>query len=125
MRQEWSTDDMISAWTLVEADWALVGNKTGATRLANVAEQVALRSKHLAQLLFSSPTKGSHSVASVIVRWIVGTRELVVLVVATVAAGDLGEVDDELDPGDPFDLFEAEFDFVAEQSMRSSGAGFR
>ncbi len=40
MRQEWSTDDMISAWTLVEADWALVGNKTGATRLANVAEQV-------------------------------------------------------------------------------------
>lgn len=33
MRQEWSIDELVSAWTLVEADWPLVGNKTGATRL--------------------------------------------------------------------------------------------
>lgn len=33
MRQEWSPEDLIGAWTLVEKDWRLVGNKTGATRL--------------------------------------------------------------------------------------------
>lgn len=33
MRQEWSIDELVSVWTLVEADWTLVANKTGATRL--------------------------------------------------------------------------------------------
>lgn len=33
MRQEWSSDELIAAWTLVDEDWPLVGNKTGATRL--------------------------------------------------------------------------------------------
>ncbi len=33
MRQEWSVDELVSSWTLVEADWSLVANKTGATRL--------------------------------------------------------------------------------------------
>ena len=41
-------------------------------------------------------------------------EEFVVLVVAAVAASDLGVVGDELDAFDPFDLFEAEFDLVAE-----------
>jgi hypothetical protein len=33
VRKQWDPDELIEAWTLVEADWALVGNKTGATRL--------------------------------------------------------------------------------------------
>jgi hypothetical protein len=33
VRQEWSPDDVVGSWTLVGADWRLVGNKTGATRL--------------------------------------------------------------------------------------------
>ncbi len=33
VRQEWLPEDLIEFWTLVEADWKLVGNKTGATRL--------------------------------------------------------------------------------------------
>ena len=33
MRKTWEPDELIDAWTLVDADWALVGNKTGATRL--------------------------------------------------------------------------------------------
>lgn len=37
MRREWTPEDLIASWTLVDADWALVGNKTGATRLGFVA----------------------------------------------------------------------------------------
>ena len=33
MSREWSTEDLIASWTLVDEDWHLVGNKTGATRL--------------------------------------------------------------------------------------------
>lgn len=33
MRAEWSTEDLVGSWTLVDEDWRLVGNKTGATRL--------------------------------------------------------------------------------------------
>lgn len=33
MRREWATDDLIACWTLVDADWDLIANKTGATRL--------------------------------------------------------------------------------------------
>jgi hypothetical protein len=33
MRREWTPEDLIASWTLVEDDWRLVGNKTGATRL--------------------------------------------------------------------------------------------
>jgi TnpA family transposase len=33
MRREWSPEDLLGAWTLVEADWELVANKSGATRL--------------------------------------------------------------------------------------------
>lgn len=33
MRQEWSPDELVSAWTLVDEDRPLVGNKAGATRL--------------------------------------------------------------------------------------------
>jgi hypothetical protein len=33
MRQEWLPEELIESWTLVEADWKLVGNKSGATRL--------------------------------------------------------------------------------------------
>jgi hypothetical protein len=31
MRQEWSPEELIERWTLLEADWKLVGNKSGAT----------------------------------------------------------------------------------------------
>ncbi|GIN04698.1 hypothetical protein Pve01_63560 [Planomonospora venezuelensis] len=33
MRAEWSTEDLVGSWTLVDEDWRLVGNKAGATRL--------------------------------------------------------------------------------------------
>ena len=33
MRQEWSPDELVGAWTLVEGDWRLLGNKSGVTRL--------------------------------------------------------------------------------------------
>ena len=33
MRREWEPEDLIAAWTLLDDDWQLVGNKTGATRL--------------------------------------------------------------------------------------------
>jgi len=33
MRADWSPEDLISCWTLDEADWRLLANKTGATRL--------------------------------------------------------------------------------------------
>ncbi|GGN30071.1 hypothetical protein GCM10011609_87610 [Lentzea pudingi] len=33
MKQDWDPDELIVAWTLVEDDWRLLGNKTGATRL--------------------------------------------------------------------------------------------
>jgi hypothetical protein len=36
LRQEWSPEDLIGSWTLVEEDWRLVGNKTGSTRLGFV-----------------------------------------------------------------------------------------
>ncbi|MCW4356113.1 Tn3 family transposase [Hoyosella sp. YIM 151337] len=34
MRQDWSVEDLVASWTLIGEDWRLVGNKTGATRLA-------------------------------------------------------------------------------------------
>ncbi len=33
MRDEWAADELVSAWTLVEEDWRLIANKSGATRL--------------------------------------------------------------------------------------------
>jgi hypothetical protein len=33
MRREWGPEELIAAWTLLDGDWELVGNKTGATRL--------------------------------------------------------------------------------------------
>ncbi|MGB8994707.1 MAG: DUF4158 domain-containing protein, partial [Pseudonocardiaceae bacterium] len=33
MRREWEPEDLIASWTLVEPEWELVANKTGATRL--------------------------------------------------------------------------------------------
>ncbi|HEY0617150.1 MAG TPA: DUF4158 domain-containing protein [Kribbella sp.] len=33
VRAEWSTEDLVGSWTLVDDDWRLVGNKAGPTRL--------------------------------------------------------------------------------------------
>ena len=33
MHRDWELEELIACWTLVEDDWRLVGNKTGATRL--------------------------------------------------------------------------------------------
>lgn len=33
MRQEWSPEDVVACWTLVDGDWPLVANKSGPTRL--------------------------------------------------------------------------------------------
>lgn len=33
LRREWSPEELIACWTLVDNDWELLGNKTGATRL--------------------------------------------------------------------------------------------
>ncbi|WP_222432374.1 Tn3 family transposase, partial [Leekyejoonella antrihumi] len=37
MRMEWSPEELVGSWTLVEEDWRLVGNKSGATRLGFAA----------------------------------------------------------------------------------------
>jgi hypothetical protein len=36
MRREWDPEDLIACWTLLDSDWSLVANKTGATRLGFV-----------------------------------------------------------------------------------------
>jgi hypothetical protein len=36
VRRQWEPEDLIAAWTLLDGDWELVGNKTGATRLGFV-----------------------------------------------------------------------------------------
>jgi hypothetical protein len=36
VRREWTPEELVEGWTLVEDDWRLVGNKTGATRLGFV-----------------------------------------------------------------------------------------
>jgi len=36
VRREWSPEELVGAWTLVEGDWRLLGNKSGATRLASL-----------------------------------------------------------------------------------------
>ncbi|WP_052270159.1 Tn3 family transposase [Streptomyces sp. MUSC 125] len=33
MRQEWSPEELLASWTLVDGDWDLVANKSGSTRL--------------------------------------------------------------------------------------------
>jgi hypothetical protein len=33
VRQEWSPEELLASWTLVDSDWDLVANKTGVTRL--------------------------------------------------------------------------------------------
>jgi len=33
MRQVWEPEDLLASWTLLDADWELVANKSGATRL--------------------------------------------------------------------------------------------
>lgn len=33
VRAEWSSEDLVGSWTLVDEDWRLVGNKSGPTRL--------------------------------------------------------------------------------------------
>lgn len=34
---EWSPEELVGSWTLVEEDWRLIGNKSGATRLGFAA----------------------------------------------------------------------------------------
>jgi hypothetical protein len=36
VRREWEPEELIAAWTLLDGDWELVGNKTEATRLGFV-----------------------------------------------------------------------------------------
>jgi hypothetical protein len=33
VRQDWEPEELAGAWTLMDEDWQLVGNKTGPTRL--------------------------------------------------------------------------------------------
>jgi len=33
MRHDWEPEELVASWTLLDADWALVANKAGATRL--------------------------------------------------------------------------------------------
>ncbi|WP_431982989.1 hypothetical protein [Streptomyces qinglanensis] len=34
-RQEWSPEELLANWTLVDGDWDLVAHKSGATRLGS------------------------------------------------------------------------------------------
>ena len=33
MRREWQPEELIASWTLIDRDWELLSNKSGATRL--------------------------------------------------------------------------------------------
>lgn len=33
MRRDWEPEDLVASWTLVDGDWRLIANKSGATRL--------------------------------------------------------------------------------------------
>src|SRR3954447_23897265 len=37
MRRDWDPEDLIAYWTLLDSDWQLVANKSGANRLGFVA----------------------------------------------------------------------------------------
>jgi hypothetical protein len=37
VRREWEPEDLLASWTLVEDDWRLLSNKSGATRLGFAA----------------------------------------------------------------------------------------
>lgn len=37
MRMEWSPEELVESWRLVEEDWRLIGNKSGPTRLGFAA----------------------------------------------------------------------------------------
>jgi hypothetical protein len=43
MRQEWLPEELIESWTLVEADWKLIGNKSGVTRLGFALQLTTVR----------------------------------------------------------------------------------
>ena len=34
MRREWDLEDLIDSWTLVDADWELIGNKYGSSAVS-------------------------------------------------------------------------------------------
>jgi len=34
MRRDWQPEDVVACWTVVDEDWRLIANNTGATRLA-------------------------------------------------------------------------------------------
>jgi hypothetical protein len=55
VRREWEPEELIAAWTLLDGDWELVGNKTGATRLGfslilKFFEQEARFPRHVGEL---------------------------------------------------------------------------
>ena len=33
MRREWQPEELVASWTLIDRDWELLANKSGATRL--------------------------------------------------------------------------------------------
>ena len=33
MHRDWTLDDLVASWTLLDADWGLIANKSGGTRL--------------------------------------------------------------------------------------------
>jgi hypothetical protein len=47
MRAEWSTEDLVGSWTLLDEDWRLVGNKSGPTRLGFALLLNLAGSRHL------------------------------------------------------------------------------
>ena len=55
MRRDWEPEDLVACWTLVDADWRLVANKSGATRLGfalllKFFEQEARFPRHIGEL---------------------------------------------------------------------------
>ncbi len=40
VRQEWSAEELIDSWTLLEDDRRLLRNKSGATRLAFITKEI-------------------------------------------------------------------------------------
>ncbi|MFI8829216.1 hypothetical protein [Streptomyces sp. NPDC053431] len=65
MRQEWSPEDVVACWTLVDGDWLLVANKSGPTRLGfalilKFFEQEALSVAEFGKYAFAGRTAEYH-----------------------------------------------------------------
>jgi hypothetical protein len=58
VQRAWEPEDLISAWTLLDRDWQLIGNKTGPTRRSACSLPCSFGPAHPAIPLHLLPSDG-------------------------------------------------------------------